>query len=93
MLSSVLHSPTAVRVNIEIMRSIHPVARLRLLATPGELVAQLQQQVETVQLHDTQIKTINDVLQKMLATPPDENPNRRIGYNDTNSDSQIEEKK
>src|SRR5206468_7142175 len=38
MLSSVLRSPTAVRVNIEIMRAF--VRLRRLLATPGELVAQ-----------------------------------------------------
>src|SRR5581483_911086 len=40
MLSSVLRSPTAVRVNIEIMRAV--VRLRRLLATPGELVEQLR---------------------------------------------------
>ena len=68
MLSSVLRSPIAVRVNIEIMRAF--VRLRRLLATPGELVAQLQKLAETVQLHDTQIKVITDVLQKMLEPPP-----------------------
>lgn len=79
MLSSVLRSETAVWVNIEIMRSF--VRLRRLLATPGEFVTQLQQLAETVQLHDGQIKTIIDVLQKMLATP--EVPKRRIGFIDT----------
>src|SRR5262245_65114027 len=46
MLSSVLRSPIAVRVNVEIMRAFVRIRRL--LATPGELVAQLQQLAETV---------------------------------------------
>ena len=77
MLSSVLRSPIAVRVNIEIMRAF--VRLRRLLATPGELVAQLQKLAETVQLHDSQIKVIADVLQKMLE-PPQETPKRRFGF-------------
>ncbi len=44
--SSVLKSPTAVRVNIEIMRTF--VRLRRLLATPGELVEQLTKLAETV---------------------------------------------
>ena len=56
MLSSVLRSPTAVRVNIEIMRIF--VRLRRLMATPGELVEQLTQLAETVRLHDGQIKAI-----------------------------------
>ena len=39
MLSSVLRSPTAIRVNIEIMRAF--VRLRRLMATPGELVEQV----------------------------------------------------
>ena len=77
MLSSVLRSPTAVRVNIEIMRAF--VRLRRLLATPGELVAQLTQLAETVQLHDHQIKVITEVLRKMMEPPP-EPPKRRIGF-------------
>lgn len=68
MLSSVLKSPTAVRVNIEIMRTFVRVRRL--MATPGELVEQLTKLAETVQLHDDQIQMINQVLQQMLTTPP-----------------------
>ncbi len=48
--SSVLGSPTAVCVNIEIMRAF--VRLRRLLATPGELVEQLTKLAKTVQLHD-----------------------------------------
>jgi hypothetical protein len=43
MLSSVLKSPTAVRVNIEIMRTF--VRLRRLMATPGKLVEQLTTQL------------------------------------------------
>lgn len=76
MLSSVLRSPTAIKVNIEIMRAF--VRLRRLLATPGELVAQLNQLAETVQLHDDQIKVIAEVLRKMMAPP--EQPKRRFGF-------------
>ena len=47
MLSSVLRSPTAVRVNVEIMRAF--VRLRRLLATPRELVEQLTKLAETLQ--------------------------------------------
>jgi hypothetical protein len=77
MLSSVLRSPMAVQVNIEIMRAF--VRLRRLLATPGELVAQLTKLAETVQLHDDQIKVIMEVLRKMMEPPP-EKPKGRIGF-------------
>jgi hypothetical protein len=76
MLSSVLKSTTAVRVNIEIMRTF--VRLRRLMATPGELVEQLTKLAETVQLHDHQIKLISEVLQKMLEPPAE--PRKRIGF-------------
>ena len=72
MLSSVLRSPTAVRVNIEIMRAF--VRLRRLMATPGELVEQLTRLAQTVQLHDEQIqsiiKALNAMLQPAGRTPP-----------------------
>lgn len=77
MLSSVLRSPRAVEVNIEIIRAF--VRLRRLFATPGELVSQLNQLAETVQLHDGQIKAIVDVLNRMTAAPP-EPPKRKIGF-------------
>jgi hypothetical protein len=76
MLSSVLKSPTAVRVNVEIMRTF--VRLRRLLATPGELVEQLTKLADTVQLHDDQIKVISQVLQQMIEIPA--TPKRRIGF-------------
>jgi hypothetical protein len=81
MLSSVLKSPTAVRVNIEIMRAF--VRLRRLMATPGDLVEQIRKLAETVQLHDHDIKLISRVLQQMIekpvATP------RQIGFHATGS--------
>lgn len=77
MLSSVLRSPMAVRVNIEIMRAF--VRLRRLLATPGEIVAQLTKLAETVELHDDQIRVIDEVLRKMMEPPPAE-PKRRFGF-------------
>src|SRR5205085_5243736 len=77
MLSSVLRSPTAIKVNIEIMRAF--IRLRRLLATPGDLVAQLTRLAETVQFHDDQIKVIAEVLRRM-AEPPPEGPKRRIGF-------------
>ena len=76
MLSSVLNSPTAVSVNIEIMRTF--VRLRRLMATPGELVEQLTKLAETVQLHDSEIKIISRVLQQMLEKPIP--PRRQIGF-------------
>ena len=76
MLSSVLRSPTAVRVNIEIMRAF--VRLRRLMATPGELVEQLTRLAQTVQLHDEQIQSIIQALNAMQEQP--EEPRRRIGF-------------
>jgi ribosomal protein S13 len=77
MLSSVLRSPMAVQVNIEIMRAFVRIRRL--LATPGELVAQVTKLAETLQLHDDQIKMITEVLRKMMEPPP-ESPKKQIGF-------------
>jgi hypothetical protein len=77
MLSSVLHSTKAARVNVEIMRAF--VRLRRLLATPGELVEQLTKLTQTVQLHDDRIKVIIEVLQQLMEKPP-EPPKGRIGF-------------
>jgi hypothetical protein len=82
MLSSVLNSSTAVRVNIEIMRAF--VRLRRLMATPGELVEQIRKLADTVQLHDNEIKVIARVLQQMIEKPAA--TSRQIGFH-TTSDS------
>jgi hypothetical protein len=77
MLSSVLHSPTAARVNVEIMRAF--VRLRRLLATPGELVEQITKLGETVRLHDDQIKAVAQVLRQMMEKPPEQSKGK-IGF-------------
>jgi hypothetical protein len=77
MLSSVLRSPIAVQVNIEIMRAF--IRMRRLLATPGDLIVQIQKLSETVQLHDDNILAITNMLKKMLEPPP-EPPRGRVGF-------------
>jgi hypothetical protein len=77
MLSSVLRSPRAVQVNIAIMRAF--VRMRRLIGTPGELVSQLNELAKTVQLHDSQIAAIADVLRRLMEPPP-ASPKRKIGF-------------
>ena len=86
MLTSVLRSPAAIEANIAIIRAF--VRMRRLLATPGELVAQLQQLAETVQLHDRRLKAITDVLTKMMQPPPEPPKKSRIGFRPPNVSGQ-----
>jgi hypothetical protein len=67
MLSSVLRSEIAAKVNIEIMRAF--IRLRRLMATPGEMAEQLAQLAKTVELHDEQIQAVVQVL-KQLTTQP-----------------------
>lgn len=83
MLSSVLKSPVAARVNIEIIRTF--VRLRRLMATPGELVEQLTKLAETVQLHDNQIRAITQVLTQLME-PASEPPRRKIGFHEGRGD-------
>jgi hypothetical protein len=73
MLASVLRSPRAVQVNIEIMRAF---VRLRqLLQADAELsrkVAALERK------YDGQFKAVFDAIRELTATPP--RPPRRIGF-------------
>ncbi|HSG38747.1 MAG TPA: ORF6N domain-containing protein [Thermoanaerobaculia bacterium] len=73
MLSSVLRSEQAVRVNIEIMRAF---VRLRqMMSTQADLVRRLD---ELEGRYDGQFKAVFDALRRLM-TPP-EGPNRRIGF-------------
>ena len=87
MLSSVLGSPRAIAVNIEIMRTF---VRVRALAaTHGDLakrLAELEDKTEALAMnHDTfsrntrnQLKQVFDALRELM-TPPDP-PKRPIGF-------------
>ena len=76
MLSSVLHSPQAVGVNIEIMRAF---VRLRNLTGAVEVLARKTDAME--RRYDAQFQVVFQVIRE-LKTPPDQ-PRRRIGFNAT----------
>jgi hypothetical protein len=73
MLSSVLRSEQAVRVNIEIMRAF---VRLRqVMSTRSDLIRRLD---ELEQRYDSQFKAVFDALRQLMAPPGA--PSRRIGF-------------
>lgn len=77
MLSSVLNSPQAIRVNIEIMRAF---VRLReMISTNKELAAKLDELERKVTTHDKAIAGLFTAIRE-LATPVPPKPNRRIGF-------------
>src|SRR5436190_19034286 len=73
MLSSVLRSPRAVRVNIQIMRAF--VQLRQLLASRAELARKLD---ELEKKYDAQFKVVFEALRQLM-TPP-EPPRRSIGF-------------
>jgi ORF6N domain-containing protein len=74
MLSSVLRSKRAVRVNIEIMRAF---VRLRaLLASNADLARKL---AALEKKYDAQFKAVFDAIRELMA-PPEAKPRRRIGF-------------
>ncbi len=76
MLSSVLNSPRAVQVNIEIMRAF---VRLReVTATNRELAQKLAELERRISSHDEEIQTIFEAIHQ-LVTPP-EPPHKEIGF-------------
>jgi len=77
MLSSVLHSPRAVQVNVAIMRAF---VRLReVMATHKELAEKLTELEKKFNKHDKEIQIVFDTLKKLVA-PATAGSRRRIGY-------------
>jgi len=77
MLSSVLNSPQAIRVNIEIMRAF---VRLReMISTNKELAAKLDELERKIATHDHAIAGLFTAIRE-LATPISPKPKRRIGF-------------
>jgi len=74
MLSSVLHSDRAVRVNIEIMRAF--VQLRRILATHAELAHKLE---ELERKYDEQFKVVFEAIRELM-TPPEPKKKRPIGF-------------
>ena len=76
MLSGVLHSKRAVRVNIEIMRAF---ARLReILATNKDFARRLEELERKYNAHDHQFQAVFDAIRELMKVP--EKPKRRIGF-------------
>jgi hypothetical protein len=76
MLSSVLRSKKAIRVNIEIMRAF---ARLReILATNKDFARRLEELERKLNAHDHQFQAVFDAIKELMKTP--EKPKRRIGF-------------
>jgi len=73
MLSSVLRSPRAVQVNIEIMRAF---VRLRQMLLKNEDLAHKLAALE--KKYDAQFKVVFDAIRELTATPA--KPSRRIGF-------------
>jgi hypothetical protein len=75
MLSSVLNSERAIKVNIEIMRAF--VRLRRMLASHADLARKL----ETLEKkYDAQFKIVFDAIRQLMAPPEPEPPKKRIGF-------------
>jgi hypothetical protein len=74
MLSSVLKSPRAIQVNIEIMRAFVKVRGM--LAAHADLALKLE---ALENRYDAQFKVVFDAIRELMATPPDP-PQGRIGF-------------
>jgi hypothetical protein len=75
MLSSVLNSGRAIKVNIEIMRAF---VRLRqILASNKELAKRLD---ELEKKYDAQFKIVFDAIRQLMAPQEPETPKKRIGF-------------
>jgi hypothetical protein len=76
MLSSVLHSPRAIQMNIAIMRAF---VKLRgILSTHRELALKLKQLEMKIEKHDDEIHVIFEAIRKLMIPP--EPPKKRIGF-------------
>jgi len=73
MLSSVLNSPRAIKVNIEIMRAF--VRLRRMLASHAELARKLD---ALEKKYDSQFKVVFEAIRQLMV--PQEAPNKKIGF-------------
>jgi hypothetical protein len=73
MLSSVLHSPKAIQVNVEIMRAF--VRLRRMLASHVELARKLE---ELEKRYDAQFRAVFQAIRQLMAPP--ERTRRSIGF-------------
>jgi len=76
MLSSVLKSERAIKVNIAIMRAF--VKLRQLIDTNRELARKFSELERRVGKHDQEIATVLEAIRQLMATP--EKPRREIGF-------------
>jgi len=76
MLSSVLKSKRAVRVNIAIMRAF--VKLRRLISSHKELARRIEQLEKSYSKHEIEMTTVFKVLKKLMEPPG--KPTKRIGF-------------
>ncbi len=75
MLSSVLNSERAIKVNIEIMRAF--VRLRRMLASHADLARKLD---ALERKYDAQFKIVFDAIRKLMTPPEAQTPKKRIGF-------------
>lgn len=81
MLSSVLRSPKAIKVNIEIMRAF---VRMRELVSTHKDLAEKIDHLE--KKYDSQFQVVFDAIRRLM-TPPSEDEKKRIGFVSKSSQS------
>src|SRR4030066_2341336 len=74
-LSSVLNSPRAVQVNIQIMRTF---TKLREIISQNKDLAKRLDELE--KKYDAQFKVVFDAIRQLMAPPEPETPKKRIGF-------------
>ncbi len=77
MLSSILNSERAIKINIAIMRAF--VKLRKMISTNKELAHKLAQLENKIEKHDDEIKTIFNAIRQLMAPPP-EPKKRKIGF-------------
>lgn len=75
MLSSILSSPRAVQVNIQIMRTF---AKLREIISLNKDLSKRLDELE--RKYDAQFKVVFDAIRQLMAPPEPEPPKKRIGF-------------
>jgi len=75
MLSSVLNSPRAIQVNIQIMRTF---AKLREIISQHKDLARRLDELE--KKYDAQFKIVFDAIRKLMTPPEAQTPKKRIGF-------------
>jgi hypothetical protein len=75
MLSSVLNSPRAVQVNIQIMRTF---AKLREIISQHKDLGRRLDDLE--KKYDAQFRVVFDAIRQLMAPPEQKSPKRRIGF-------------